>query len=134
MGPVLVPGCGAVGTWVGAGGISSGGACAPSAAWPSVWGSPSLPTDLLVLDLPPFGLSASSSTFGRSSSAMSSGSSANCASGSPLPLPAPGNLAFAMPPGQGAELPLAVCLVLTIFCNETRWFRYYLFYAYDCFS
>ena len=25
MGPVLVPGCGAVGTWVGAGGISSGG-------------------------------------------------------------------------------------------------------------
>ena len=41
-------------------------------------------------------------------------------SGSPLPLPAPGNLAVAMPLGRGAELPLAVCLVLTIFCNETR--------------
>ena len=118
MGPVLVPGCGAVGTWVGAGGISSGGACAPSVAWPSVWGSPSLPTDLLVLGSPPFGLSASSSTSGRSSSAMSNGSSVNCASGSPLPLPA--NFAVAMPPGRDAELPLAVCLVLTMFCNETR--------------
>ena len=73
VGPVLVLGCGAVGTGVGAGCIPSGGACAPSAAWPSVWASPSLPTDLRVLGSPPFGLSASSSTFGRSSSAMSSG-------------------------------------------------------------
>ena len=52
VGPVLVPGCGAVGAWVGAGGISSGGACAPSAAWPSVWASPSLPTDLCLDHLP----------------------------------------------------------------------------------
>ena len=118
MGPVLVPGSGAVGTRVGAGGNPSGEACAPSAAWPLVWASPSLPTDLLVLGSPPFGLSASSSTSGRSSSVMSNGSSANCASGSPLPLPA--NFAVAMPPGRGALLPLAVCLVLTMFCNETR--------------
>ena len=121
MGPVLVLGCGAVGTGVGAGSIPSGGACAPSAAWPLVWASPSLPTDLCVLGSRPFGLSAPSSTFGRSSSAMSSGSSANCSLGLPLPLPVPGNLAVAMPPGRGAELPpLAVCLVLTIFCKETR--------------
>ena len=118
MGPVLVPGSGVVGTGIGAGGFPSGGACAPSAAWPSVLDSPSLPTDLLVLGPPPYGLSASSSTSGRSLSAMSNGSSANCASGSPLPLPA--NFAVAMPPGRGAELPLAVCLVLTMFCNETR--------------
>ena len=49
VGPVLVPGCVAVGTGIGAGGIPSGGACAPSVAWPLVWASPSLPTDLLVL-------------------------------------------------------------------------------------
>ena len=36
VGSVLVPGCGSVGTDIGAGGIPSGGACAPSAAWPSV--------------------------------------------------------------------------------------------------
>ena len=36
MGPVLVPGRGAVGTGMDAGGIPSGGACAPSAAWPLV--------------------------------------------------------------------------------------------------
>ena len=120
MGPVLVPGSGAVGSGIGAGGISSGGACAPSAAWPSVWASPSLPTGLLVLGSPHFGLSASSSMSGRSSSAMSNGSSANCSSGSPLPLPLPANFAVVMPPGRGALLPLAVCLVLTMFCNKTR--------------
>ena len=32
VGPVLVPGCGAVGTGIGAGGIPSGGACTPSVA------------------------------------------------------------------------------------------------------
>ena len=88
----------------GSGGVSSGGASASSVACATV--SPVLPLDILVPGLPSIGWSASSSTFGRSSSSMStSGASTNCSSGSPVPLPLLVNVAAAMPMGWCDLLP-----------------------------
>ena len=120
VGSLLVPGRGSVG--FGTGGVSSGGASAPSVAcagWSLV-----LPLDLLVPGSPSFGCSASSSTFGKSwlSSVSSPGASWNCSSGPALPLPVPVNLAVAMPAGQCDEPPWGVVLVFTICENKLRCF------------
>ena len=93
VGALLVPGCGSMEAGsvcglvgLGSGGVSLGGASAPSVACAS-WSPNCLPLDLLVPGLPSFGCSASSSTFGNSvlSSVSSPGASLNCSSGPALP-------------------------------------------------
>ena len=114
VGSLLVLVCGLVVS--GTGGISSGGAYAPSVAYAGC--SPVLPSDLLVLGFPSLDSSAFSSTFGRSmsSSMSSSGASPNCSSGSSS------NVAMAMPAGRCEEPPRVVCLVFAIFVKETKMF------------
>ena len=122
MGALLVPGCGSLGAGsvcglvgLGSGGVSSGGASAPSVACAS-WSPNCLPLDLLVPGLPSFGYSASSSTFGNSvlSSVPFPGASLNYSSGPALPLPMLVNVTAIMPSGQWDKPPHGVCLVLPI--------------------
>ena len=121
VGALLVPGCGSTGArsvcglvGLGSGGVSLGGASAPSAACASC-----LPLNLLAPGLPSFGCClASSSTNGRSSSVSSSGASLNYSSGPALPLPMPVNVAAIMPTGRWDALPHGVCLVLPIYSNK----------------
>ena len=120
VGALLVPGCGSTRAGsvcgpvgLGSGGVSSGGASAPSVACAG-WSPKCLLWDLLVPDLPSFGCSASSSTNGNSSSVSSPGASLNCSSEPALPLPVPVNVAAVMPTGQWDELPCGVCLILPI--------------------
>ena len=121
VGALLVPGCGSMGAGsvcglvgLGSGGVSSGGASAPSVACAGC-----LPLDLLAPGLPSFGCcSASSSTNGNSSSVSSPGASLNCSSGPALPLPMPVNVAAIMPTGRWDALPHGVCLVLPIYSNK----------------
>ena len=119
-GALLVPGCGSMEAGsvcglvgLGSGGVSSGGASAPSVACTG-WSPNCLPLDLLVPGLPSFGCSASSSTSGNSSSVSSPGVSLNCSSGPAWPLPMLVNAAAIMPVGRWDELPHPVCLVLPI--------------------
>ena len=121
VGALLVPGCGSTGAGsvcglvgLGSGGVSSGGASAPSVACAG-WSPNCLPLDLLAPHLPSFGCcSASSSTDRNSSSVSSPGASLNCSSGSALPLPVLVNVAAVMPADQWDALPRGVCLVLPI--------------------
>ena len=120
-----MPGCGSTGAGsvcglvgLGSGGVSSGGAFAPSVACAG-WSLSCLPLDLLAPGLPSFGCClASSSTNGNSSSVSSSRASLNCSSGPALPLRVPVNVASIMPTGWWDALPHGVCLVLLIYSNK----------------